>query len=74
MSFLRKIYDATSKSSSKLGKIGKWAYPFNGQYFIRDAWRKYGKKYLTPASGSTGNFSVNSAGTYGATGSIVGKY
>lgn len=68
----RKVYDATSDSRSKFGKIGKFAFPFNGQYFVRDAWRKYGKRLISPQSNSASVVSTGSV--YGPTGSIVGRY
>ena len=60
---VRKVYDATSKSSSKIGKIGKWAVPFNAPYLTRDLWRKYGKKYVNGAYGSYGSANVNVSGS-----------
>lgn len=54
---IRKIYDATSKTTSTGGKIGRFLYPFNTQYFIRDAWRRTGKRFLSTSSPSVG-FSV----------------
>lgn len=60
---VRKVYDATSKSSSKLGKFGKYAVPFNAPYLTRDAWRKYGKKYLGSGLYGSGSSSFNVSGS-----------
>lgn len=60
---VRKVYDATSKSSSKLGKIGKYAYPFNLPYLTRDAWRKYGKSRVGGLYGSYGSSNINVSGS-----------
>lgn len=68
----RKVYDATSDSRSKFGKIGKYAFPFNGQYLVRDAWRKYGKRLFSAKANSASV--VSSGPVYGPTGSIVGRY
>lgn len=68
----RSVYDATSKSSSKLGKFGRYAAPFNLQYLARDAWRKYGKSLF--AANSAGSISSYGGDVYGPTGSIVGRY
>lgn len=71
----RKVYDATSDSRSKFGKIGKFAYPFNGQYFVRDAWRKYGKRLMPARSNSAVSLvGSGSSDIYGPSGSIVGRY
>lgn len=78
MSWLKKafrdVYDATSDSSSKFGKFGRWAFPFNAQYWVRDAWRKYGKNLFGGANSASSLASSGSSGVYGPTGSIVGKF
>lgn len=59
---VRKTYDALTDSRSKVGKIGKYAFPFNAPYLTRDAWRKYGKKYIGSGfygSGSSSSFNVS---------------
>lgn len=70
---LRNVYDQTSSSSSSLGKFARWAFPFNSQYWIRDAWRKYGKN-LFDSSPTSATSLYGGSGIYGPTGSIVGKY
>lgn len=82
MSFLsktvKKAYNELTNSSSKLGKVGRYAFPFNATYLTRDAWRKYGKNLFgSPSSASSlagTGFYGGSSGVYGPTGSIVGKY
>lgn len=64
----RSVYDATSKSSSKFGKVGKFLHPFSGQYYVRDGWRSL-KNRLTPTTSAAGV-----ASTYGSSGSIIGKF
>lgn len=71
---VRKVYNATSKSSSKLGKVGKYAVPFNAPYLTRDAWRSMQKRIGMSAVNSAGSLRVNSGSIYGPTGSIVGRY
>lgn len=75
MSFLRQVYDQLTDSSSSLGKVGKYAYPFNAPYLTRDLWRKYGKNlFASPTSASGISVYGGSGSVYGPTGSIVGKY
>lgn len=70
---VRSVYDATSKSSSKLGRIGKYAVPFNAPYLTRDAWRSLRKRLGMTAANSAGSYRVYSGSHYGVTGSIVGR-
>lgn len=75
---VRKVYDELTDSRSSLGKVARYAYPFNAPYLTRDLWRKYGKNLFgnpTSASSLSGTgFSSSSSGVYGPTGSIVGKF
>lgn len=70
---VRSVYDATSKSSSKLGRIGKYAVPFNAPYLTRDAWRSVSKRFGMSAVNSAGSYRMYSGSHYGPTGSIVGR-
>lgn len=75
---VKKVYRELTDSSSSLGKVARYAYPFNATYLTRDAWRKYGKNlFASPTSASSlvgTGFHSSSSGVYGPTGSIVGKY
>lgn len=80
---VKKVYNALTDSRSSLGKVAKYAVPFNAPYLVRDVWRKTGKKavnkYLfgspTSASGLAGSgYNGGYSSVYGPTGSIVGKY
>lgn len=67
---IKSVYDATSDSTSSFGKFGRWAFPFNAQYWLRDAWRKYGSRPVN----SAGSMSSYGSDIYGPTGSIIGRY
>lgn len=61
---VRSVYDATSSSKSSFGrKFGRYVPPFNGPYFIRDAWRKYGKGLFGRGVGVANSAGVSSAGS-----------
>lgn len=72
-SLFKKAYDTlTGHSKTGAGKFFKYAYPFNGGYYGRKAWRSVKKRLLPVKSNSA--VSLGGSDIYGPTGSIVGRF